>query len=111
MCGDLAGLDKYNYPNLRKLVVDCSGGAKDRSRMIFLELVEMFPLVVCLKLKSVEIEAATWLTLSTHSHITTLRLWDIFINSSVASGFWRACTNLERLDLISVTVDGAVLDD
>jgi hypothetical protein len=27
MFGDLAGLDKYNYPNLRKLIVDYTDGA------------------------------------------------------------------------------------
>jgi hypothetical protein len=79
--------------------------------MIFLDLVEMFPQVVSLEFKSVKVEAATWMTLSTHPHITTLDLGSIVITSSVASGFWRACTNLERLELTSVTIEGRAVPD
>ncbi|KAK3819586.1 MAG: hypothetical protein J3Q66DRAFT_334970 [Benniella sp.] len=109
--GDLDGLDKYIYPNLRKLVVDYYHGAKEPDRMIFLELVEMFPLVESLDLDYVKIEAATWLTLSTHSHITTLSLEGIVITSSAVSGFWRTWTKLECLVLRGVTIEGGAIPD
>ncbi|KAF9349490.1 hypothetical protein BGX34_001764 [Mortierella sp. NVP85] len=108
MLGDLAGLDKYNYPNLRHLVVNYSG-AEDPTRTIFLDLDEMFPQVMTLELTYVMIEAATWMTLSNHSHITTLKLWGSFITSNAASGFWRACTNLEYLELKWITIEGGTV--
>ncbi|KAK3819589.1 MAG: hypothetical protein J3Q66DRAFT_399041 [Benniella sp.] len=111
MIGDLAGLDKYNYPNLQHLVVDYTRCAKDPDRMIFLELTEMFPAVVSLDLKRVKIETATWLDLSTHSHITTLKLNGIDIKANVASEFWRACTKLEYLELRSVHIEGGAIPD
>ncbi|KAK3819587.1 MAG: hypothetical protein J3Q66DRAFT_428170 [Benniella sp.] len=108
MLGDLAGLDKYNYPNLRHLVVNYSD-AEDPTRTIFLDLVEMFPQVVALDLSSVKIERTTWLILSNHSHITTLMLYDIDIKSNVASEFWEACTKLECLELRVVAFEGGTV--
>jgi len=80
--------------------------------MIFLDLDEMFPQVITLELTHVMIEAATWMTLSNPSHITTLKLNGIDINASVSSEFWMACTNLEclwRAVRACVEPDGAVV--
>jgi hypothetical protein len=111
MIGDLAGLDKYNYPNLQHLVVDYTRCVKDPDRMIFLELTEMFPAVVSLDLKRVKIETATWLKLWMQPRITTLKLSGIDIKANVASEFWRSCTKLEYLELRSVNIEGGAIPD
>ncbi|KAG0226642.1 hypothetical protein BGX31_007224 [Mortierella sp. GBA43] len=103
---NLAGLDKYRYPSLRKLIVDFSFGAMDPEREIFLEFTEMFPFLTSLTLKDVKVGAASWFILSTHSCISNLILKRIRIKAGDVTAFWEACTNVDNLTLDRVIIEG-----
>ncbi|KAF9981760.1 hypothetical protein BGZ65_003607 [Modicella reniformis] len=112
LLGDPAGLDKYNYPNLHKLTIDCAKN-KDpgRERGVSLELTEMFPLLVHLTLNSVKITTTSWLGLSAHCHIRTLQLYCVWIEADDTPAFWRACEKLESLELRKTTIAGGCAPD
>jgi hypothetical protein len=107
--GELAGLDKYHYPNIHTLKVDFSQGVKDPEQKISLELTEMFPALVTLHLYSVTVTPTSWDTLSTHPHIRNLCLSEIRINVECEPIFWKTCKKLESLELNDVFFDVGLL--
>jgi hypothetical protein len=116
LSGDTAGLENYNYPNLRKLSIDVTICAEDPEREVFLELVEMFPSLVELQLHATKLASSSWVALSMHPSITSLRLSEGVIKAMDEPLFWEVCQRLESLSLFMVTFNngaipaGAVLD-
>lgn len=104
--GDSAGLDKYRYPQMRKLTIDFMWGTDGYDREVFLEFKDMFPSLDELELRSVKVQGASWLRLLGHSHITTVRLSSMEIKAADTPAFWRVCSNLECLELREVSIQG-----
>ncbi|KAG0237992.1 hypothetical protein BGX31_003384 [Mortierella sp. GBA43] len=107
LLGDTAGLDKYYYPNLRKLGVYFD----ENQRAILFEFTEMLPRLSEVILSSVKVEPESWYVLLAHSHMEKLRLEDIAINVVDSSVFWRACSRLSSLELEDTTIEGRIPED
>jgi len=84
----LPGIAKFKYPVLRKLTIDDREASRyNYSRQdIFLELTEMFPLVVDLNIMFIKLSSPSWLTLSAHQHLTKLRHMDLWYRRSNVLG-------------------------
>ncbi|KAF9346075.1 hypothetical protein BGX34_004204, partial [Mortierella sp. NVP85] len=98
--GDLSELEGHDYPFVRKLAIRDQARAPKHS----FNLTEMFPLLVDLHIRESYVAASTWSTLSAHPHIARLRLCGI----TIGRDFWKACTQLEMLTLIGVTINGVI---
>ncbi|KAI8362152.1 hypothetical protein B0O80DRAFT_435171 [Mortierella sp. GBAus27b] len=96
------GYESFHYPNLRKLRISIEG--RPLLQDISLDFANMFPSLVNLSLRRVNVTAATWSTLSAHRHCRILELDQCELRVEGLSEFWRACTNLESLELFSVTI-------
>lgn len=103
---ELAGLDKYHYPNLRTLTIDFFRGASYPDRFISLELTEMFPVLTDLNIWSVEMAPRFWKTLSEHPHLRYLHIWESGIKAESVREFWMACKKLESLRIVEVAIEG-----
>ncbi|KAG0204696.1 hypothetical protein BGX31_003129, partial [Mortierella sp. GBA43] len=106
LLGDSLGLDKFHYPNLRKLTVDHLSAVADKEREVFLEFTDMFPCLNEVVLMSVKMAPGSWTTLSGHSHIKTLELDSMCIEAAHSHSFWEVCSKLESLKLDTVTFKG-----
>lgn len=102
--GDPCGLRGFQFSNLRRLTLNCIFSAQDLEKSILLDLTEMFPLLVGLSLECVKTVATSWLTLSTHCHLRFLKLYRIEVKGVDVPKFWRACVNLESLELGRVSI-------
>jgi hypothetical protein len=109
LSGDTAGLEKYNYPILRKLTVDYQIGAEDPEREVFLELIEMFPSLVDLDIGRIKLTPSSWSALSAHPHLRNLSLCHMVIKAMDASLFWDVCKKLESLTLTNVVIRGGTI--
>jgi len=115
--GDTAGLENFNYPNLRNLTIDIGFDAGDPERDVFLEPTEMFPSLINLNLMGgVKLASPTWLALSAHLCVTNLSLTGGVIKATDSPIFWGMCGILESLILDGVSFNngaipaGTVLD-
>ncbi|KAK3819594.1 MAG: hypothetical protein J3Q66DRAFT_438750 [Benniella sp.] len=107
--GETNGLENYKYPNLRKLRIRTKDDAEDPEREVSLELVEMFPSLVCLILYVAKLASSTWPALLAHPCITSLYMRDGVIKAMDAPLFWELCRRLETLSILAVTFeDGAI---
>ncbi|KAG0246565.1 hypothetical protein BGX31_001017 [Mortierella sp. GBA43] len=117
LCGDPAGLDKCNYPNLQRLTIDRNSNAiypvaqrvvrdpiDDQTRTIDLDFTEIFPSLITLKLTGVGVSALSWSTLSAHLHLRKLNLHYIEVEANDMPSFWGTCAHLETLELIRVSI-------
>ncbi|KAG0246447.1 hypothetical protein B0O80DRAFT_493171 [Mortierella sp. GBAus27b] len=93
--------ENFQYPNLRKLKITCG---HPQRRDISLDIANMFPSLVHLSLNRMNLTAGIWSTLSGHPRCKSLVLEDCKVEGESQSGFWRACTGLESLTVIAVSV-------
>jgi len=100
---DRSKIDRCTYPNLKTLTFGTSKYFPE-NRVISLDLTEVFPTLTELNLNSFLVSQETWLSLSTHSHVTTLSLNNIHVCGSNGLVFWRSCAKLENLALEKVNI-------
>ncbi|KAI8354827.1 hypothetical protein B0O80DRAFT_449798 [Mortierella sp. GBAus27b] len=106
LLGDSLGLDKFHYPNLRKLTVDHLNAVVDKEREVFLEFTDMFPCLNEVVLRSIKMAPGSWTILSGHSHIKRLELSSMCIEAAHSHSFWEVCSKLESLKLDIFTFKG-----
>ncbi|KAK3819886.1 MAG: hypothetical protein J3Q66DRAFT_163784 [Benniella sp.] len=113
---DRSKIDPWTYSNLKTLTLGHPSKPISEKPVLSLDLKEMFPSVAELNLNSFRVFQETWLSLSTHSHITTLSLYDIRVRATHGPVFWRLCAKLENLALeranieVETTSENAMFD-
>ena len=113
LSGDTAGLENYNYPNLRRLGLH---NILSYTEDLFLELLKTFPSLVELEFTGHKLSLPTLLALSAHPCIANLSLNGGVIKAMDAPIFWEVCGKLESLLLHGVSFEngaipaGVVLD-
>ncbi|KAF9349492.1 hypothetical protein BGX34_001766 [Mortierella sp. NVP85] len=109
LVGETAGLDKYHYPNLRRLCL--FQWLKDPEQEVLLELTEMFPSLVNLGIGDVKLASSSWKALVVHPHVTTLALYSAKIKETDALLLWEVCRKLESLELHRVTFSSGIIPE
>jgi len=109
----LDGFNNHQYPNLRKLTIDFRDFNNHSNCYTYIHEysgdagsldLEMFPLLVELNLMYVVVAPITWVTLAAHNHIKSLWLLNIEVKADEAPMLWKACGNLESLQMHSVII-------
>jgi len=106
LVNEIAGLDKYHYQNLRRLMIH-NIDLHPAYRLVSTDLITMGPLLVDLELHGVDAPPAFWEALSTHPHVRNMTLQQIKLKADDTPVFWRACMRMESLRMHHVnTRDG-----
>lgn len=99
--GGTTEFEGHNYPNVSRLTI-CRWSVKlCRGRPVSLDLLEMSPSLAYLDLQ-VNVAAAVWSALSALPHMRTLHLNRMVVNAVAEPDFWRACAQLETLNMQKV---------
>ncbi|KAK3819497.1 MAG: hypothetical protein J3Q66DRAFT_438659 [Benniella sp.] len=105
---DINGLDKFDYPNVRRLEFDAICSSLGPVHDPIMDLTTLTPSLVDLRLEDEDTQQpAFWEMLSEHPHLRTLTLEKMQIKSHAIPGFWKTCMNLESLRLDYVDIEDA----
>ncbi|KAF9351440.1 hypothetical protein BGX34_000562 [Mortierella sp. NVP85] len=97
------GFNKYQYPNLRRLVIDMSFSKAQHSQL-FMNFTTKTPMLVDLELKGGYLPSVFWIALMEHPHLRHLSLTNLTIGIYDEPRLWRTCMKLESLDLYMVVL-------
>ncbi|KAF9363056.1 hypothetical protein BGX34_005003 [Mortierella sp. NVP85] len=107
------GFNNHQYPNLRKLTIDFRDFNEYSNVYSYIHEysgdagsldLEMFPSLIELNLMYVVVAPITWMTLAAHHQIKSLWLLNIEVGADEAPMLWKACGNLESLQMHSVII-------
>jgi len=101
----LDGLDKYDYPKVRRLELDTSY-SQSLTKCTAMDFIKLTPLPVDLELTSVDTNQTFWERLSDHPHLRTLALLKMRLETHVTPGLWKTCTKLESLEHVEIEDEG-----
>ncbi|KAK3804645.1 MAG: hypothetical protein J3Q66DRAFT_408073 [Benniella sp.] len=99
----LDGLNKYDYPKVRRLKVDMSH-PQSLTKRIAMDFTSLTPLLVDSELMSVGTNQGFWERLSEHPHLRTLALLKMRFETHATPGLWKTCMKLESLEMEHVEI-------
>ncbi|KAF9353867.1 hypothetical protein BGX34_011334 [Mortierella sp. NVP85] len=104
-------LEGFHYPALRSLTINFHNRPESLGLTLSLDLTETCPLLAHLALAYVKVAPMSWTAMSTHSHIKSLKLWDVHVETDSAPLFWKACQKLENLEMGQVIIEGGIPEE
>ena len=99
----IGGFNKYQYPNMRRLVIDMNESKPHHSRLS-MNLITKAPMLVDLTLAGGCVPLTFWIALSKHPHLKHLSLAHLTFKADDAPRLWRTCMRLESLQMEYVTM-------